>query len=106
MRSITRLAGVVISLFFVIGANGGSGDLSGASDCPFDPHQVRTSRELWGEISARAELVAPPRAPAEAASTPGRRRAAQPPAYTPPAFTPKNFVDDEIFGKMLQDHIP
>jgi uncharacterized protein DUF1549/uncharacterized protein DUF1553 len=98
MRSITRLAGIFISVFFVIGANG--------ADCPFDPHQVRTSRELWQEISARAELVAPTRAIAEAVTVPGRRRATQPPAYTPPAFTSKNFVDDEIFGKMLQDHIP
>jgi hypothetical protein len=65
------------------------------SDCTYDPHAIRTPRQLFHEASLRAEEVAP----SSTAST-GRRRAAG-----PPAFQPKNVIDTEIFGKMTRDGI-
>ena len=100
MHSIIRTAGVVAPLLFVVVASGGPGD------CTYDPHHFRPSSELWHELSARAELVAPTRATVESSSVPNRRHSSQPPTYSPPAFTSANFIDDEIFGKMVQDHIP
>jgi len=96
MRPFIRTVGAIIPLLIVFGANGGPGEPS-AADCTFDPHQVRSPRELWHEISARAELVAP---------TPGRRRSVAPPSTPPQTFQSRNFVDDEIFGKMVSDKIP
>ncbi|HEV7920016.1 MAG TPA: DUF1549 domain-containing protein, partial [Thermoanaerobaculia bacterium] len=51
------------------------------------------------------ELVSPSRLTAQAtAAAPGRRRPSQPPkASTPPA--PRNFIDAEIFGKMVKDGV-
>ena len=65
------------------------------SDCTFDPHAIRSPRELFREASMRAETVAP-------TATGGRRRSVMPPKLT---FQPKNFVDNEIFGKMQKDGI-
>src|SRR5205807_720169 len=101
MRPLIRTVGAIIPLLVVFGANGGPGDAP-AADCTFDPHQLRSSRELWHELSGRAELVAPTRATTEAATT-GRRRSVTPPPSQ--AFQSRNFVDDEIFGKMVSDKI-
>ena len=48
----------------------------------------------WHEISRRAEMVA-----SQANEVPPRRRAAV------PLPSPKNFIDDEIFGKMRRDGV-
>jgi hypothetical protein len=103
MRPFIRTVGAIIPLLVVFGANGGPGDTPTA-DCTFDPQQLRSSRELWHEISARAELVAPTRANTEATST-GRRRSVVPPSTPVQPFQSRNFVDDEIFGKMVSDNI-
>jgi hypothetical protein len=66
------------------------------SDCTFDPHAFRSPREVFRAASMRAEAVAPE------AVTIGRRRAVMPPKLS---FQAKNFVDDEIFGKMVRDGI-
>jgi hypothetical protein len=66
------------------------------SDCTYDPHAFRSPHEAFHEASMRAEAVAP------AAVTPARRRAVLPPKL---AFQARNFVDDEIFGKMMKDGI-
>src|SRR5438105_5021890 len=100
MRSTIRTAVAIVPFLIVTAASGDSGD------CIYNPHQARTSRELWHELSSRAELVAPTRATLESTTVAGRRRSIQPPSYSPPSFQSKNFVDDEIFGKMVQDHIP
>ena len=100
MRSTIRTAVAIVPFLL---ATSLSGD---PNDCPFDPHSVRSSEQMWHELSARAELVAPTRAGVEATPATGRRRSIQPPTYSPPSFTSRNFVDDEIFGKMVQDHIP
>jgi len=61
---------------------------------------------VWHELSSRAELVSPTRATVESTSVPSHRHSSQPPTYSPPPFTSNNFVDDEIFGKMVQDKVP
>ena len=65
------------------------------ADCTFNPRQMLVSPEArWREISRRAEAVAP-----QGNVAPGRRRAVL------PRPSPKNFIDDEIFGKMQRDGI-
>src|SRR6266849_3763962 len=103
MRPLIRTVGAIIPLLVVFGANGGPGDTP-AADCTFDPQQVRSSRELWHELSARAELIAPTRATAEATTT-GRRRSVAPPSTPVQSFQSRNYVDDEIFGKMVLDKV-
>lgn len=65
-------------------------------ECTFDPHALRSPREIWHQLSAAAEAVAP---------SGGRHRAVTPPAVPPQTFTPRNFIDSEIFGKMTADKI-
>lgn len=61
-------------------------------DCTFDATAERSQREIWHRLSRAAESLAPS----------GRRRAVSQP---PLSFTAKNFIDDEIFGKMKRDGI-
>ena len=89
MRDLIRTVGAIIPLLIVFGANGGPGDAP-AADCTFDPHQLRSSRELWHELSGRAELVAPTRATTEATTT-GRRRSVAPPSTPAQTFQSRNF---------------
>lgn len=72
-------------------------------DCTLQLQQLhRHERDVWRTLSVRAEEVAP----SVAAPVPGRTRAALPPsAPPPPKFTPVNFIDEEIFGKMVRDRI-
>jgi len=100
MRPLILTAAVAASLAVVAAAGGNP------NDCTFEPHHFRSAMEMWHDLSVRAELVAPTRAGVEAVATTGRRRSIQPPSYSPPTFTPANFVDDEIFGKMVQDRVP
>lgn len=65
-------------------------------ECTFDPHALRSPREIWHQLSVTAETVAP---------AGGRHRAVTPPAAPPLTFTPRNFVDTEIFGKMVTDKV-
>ena len=53
---------------------------------------------IFHELSEHAELVVPTTASSS------RRRPAVPPVQ-PLTFTAKNFVDDEIFGKMVKDNV-
>src|SRR6266850_2323235 len=70
-------------------------------DCLFNPEQLKSPREIWRDASSRAELVAPTRA-ADAAQGGRRRGVVQP---KPIDFEAKNFIDTEIFGKMVKDGI-
>ncbi|HKO56208.1 MAG TPA: DUF1549 domain-containing protein [Thermoanaerobaculia bacterium] len=77
-----------------------------AADCPFNALKLRSPRETYHEVSLRTELVSPTKLIAQptAAGAPGRRRPSQPPkGSTPPA--PRNFIDSEIFGKMVKDGV-
>jgi Protein of unknown function (DUF1549)/Protein of unknown function (DUF1553) len=69
-----------------------------AADCTFSPQLTRRAGpELWHRLSQSAELLAP------SASTAGKRRAVTPPPAA--AFVPKNFIDTEVFGKMVKDGV-
>lgn len=68
-----------------------------SADCTFQADEVRSAPELWHRISQRAEAVAP------SATTQGRRRPSSPPKGDP--FIARNFIDSEIFGKMVRDGI-
>jgi hypothetical protein len=62
------------------------------AECSFDPDAFPSPQRQWERLSRQTELIAPS----------GRRRAAiQPPAV----IVPKNFIDEEIFGKMSADGI-
>jgi hypothetical protein len=76
-----------------------------APDCTVRPEQMRGhERGLWHTLSVRAEALAPS-ATANAAAT-GRVHAVLPPSRPPvPTYQPANFIDDEIFGKMVRDGI-
>ncbi|HXH41713.1 MAG TPA: DUF1549 domain-containing protein [Thermoanaerobaculia bacterium] len=76
-----------------------------APDCTVRPEQMRGhERNIWHTLSVRAEAVAPS-ATANAAAA-GRGHAVLPPSGPPvPTYQPANFIDDEIFGKMVRDGI-
>jgi hypothetical protein len=68
-------------------------------DCTFTQEQAqRTGPELWHRLSERAEAVAP-----SAAVGGGKRRAVLPP--NGPPFAAANFIDSQIFGKMVKDGV-
>ena len=93
-----RAVGVVLSLSLAAAA-------LPAADCTFDAGRVRTPQDRWREVSQEVELLAPSPfgPPAPHATTGGRRRAVTPsPA---PTFVARNFIDEEIFGKMLRDGV-
>jgi len=95
MRHILVLAGAS-ALLLALGALSAGEDVTTAprAECTYDPAQVHTSRELAHLLSRNAEAVAP---------TPSKRRVVAPPPQS--TFKSKNFVDDEIFGKMVRDHV-
>lgn len=69
------------------------------ADCTFSLEQMhRTGPEVWHRLSQNAELVAP------SSVATSRRRAVAPTPGVP--YVAKNFIDDEIFGKMLKDGVP
>ena len=63
-------------------------------DCTFHADQIRSAPEMWHRLSQQAEAVAP---------SSGRHRATTPPKGDP--FIANNFIDNEIFGKMVRDGI-
>jgi hypothetical protein len=70
------------------------------ADCTFNPQAFHSPRQVWRDASRNAELVAPSIRGDSAAG--GRRHASNPPAL---GFTPRNFIDTEIFGKMMHDGV-
>ncbi len=71
------------------------------AECTLDPSHARSSREIAHLLSRNAERIAPSRQ--SDAAVPSKRRAVTPPAA--PTFTARNFIDDEIFGKMVRDNV-
>ena len=71
-----------------------------ASDCTLGLAQMHSpEREIWRTLTVHAEQLAP----STAAVTPGRGRAALPPSGPQrPQYKSVNFIDDEIFGKMMR----
>lgn len=69
-----------------------------SADCTFRTDQFRTPSELWHRLSRQAEAIAP------SAVTTVRHRPSTPPAG-PPTFSARNFIDTEIFGKMVKDNV-
>ena len=88
MRALRTAAATIVLLLAV-------GVTCSAVECSFNPQSFPSAASVFHRLSATAELVA----------APARRRAVnQPPS--PPDLTAKNFVDDEVFGKMVQDNVP
>src|SRR5258708_409685 len=82
-----------IAITAIVGTPAGAADLPAArADCPFDPARYPAGREIRGEISRLAELVAP------SAANSGKRHVVAPPVISYPPN--RNFIDAEIFGKM------
>jgi hypothetical protein len=89
MRSLKILVAAIVAVIPSVSAQT-------SANCTFDAKQVRSVRELWHQLSVDSERLAP-----SAAAT-SRRRAAVPRAGT---FSAVNFIDAEIFGKMVKDGI-
>jgi hypothetical protein len=91
------------SIFFLVGVLAGGALFADgpAAECTYSraAAAAKSAPAVWHRISANAELAAP-----TAASTP-RRRATTPPKGDPWQFTPVNFIDSEIFGKMVKDGV-
>jgi len=70
-------------------------------DCTYSraAEAAKSAPAVWHRISANAEIAAPTSADS------GRHRAANPPANPPQTFTAVNFVDTEVFGKMVRDGV-
>lgn len=91
------------TFFILVLGTAGSGVF--AQDCTFRLEQAHgREREVWREISARAELLSPSTTAEVTAVAAGKRRSVVPPSGS---TIPKsaNFIDDEIFGKMVKDGI-
>jgi hypothetical protein len=93
MRALRTCAAALVLM--AIGVRSRAGE-NGRAECTFNPSAFRSPAAIFHELSQRAELVAPASA---------RRRAAVPPLPAPLTFTAKNFIDDEIFGKMVKDNV-
>jgi len=65
-----------------------------AADCTFQADQLRSAPEMWHRLSQQAEAIAP-------SST--RHRVTTPPKGAP--FVANNFIDTEVFGKMVRNGI-
>ena len=103
MRALrTRAAAVLVLL--AIGVSGRAGENDARAECSFNPRAFRSAVMMFHELSERAELVVPSVHAADTAAS-SRRRPVLPPVQTPLTFTAKNFIDDEIFGKMVKDNI-
>jgi hypothetical protein len=100
------LAIVVVATLSAVSGSRAADDVETAppADCTFDASQVHSQRELWHVISRNAELVAPSgKAKQSDATTTSKRRAIAPPPGS--SFAARNFIDTEVFGKMVQDKI-
>src|SRR5690349_1771095 len=97
------------SIFFLVGVLA-AGTVSKADDpVPTKPDctysraaaQAASAPAVWHRISANAEFAAPSTTPA-----PPRHRASAPPKSDPPgSFVAANFIDTEVFGKMVKDGV-
>ncbi|HEV7426469.1 MAG TPA: DUF1553 domain-containing protein [Thermoanaerobaculia bacterium] len=96
MRAL-RISAATALLLLVISVRSTAGD-SPRAECSFNPRAFRSAEIVFHELSQRAELVA-------ATTASSRRRTVVAPVQPPLTFTAKNFIDDEIFGKMVKDNV-
>lgn len=76
------------------------------ADCSVNLLRARPSGPaLWHTISSVTERLAASSIDSNASSTTARRRGAAPPVLPPNFIQRRNFIDDEIFGKMAADGI-
>jgi hypothetical protein len=98
MQPVRRLSRTGVILLVVMGIGPARAqvpvELPPNSDCTFQADHVVSAPEMWHRLSRQAEAVAP---------SPSRRRVANPPTGDP--FIAKNFIDSEIFGKMVHDGV-
>jgi hypothetical protein len=103
MERIPTLSRALVPLLMVtavaVGPTAAEDDVIPApnADCTFHVELNRPARELWHRLSQNAEAVSP------SATSTSRRHAANPPKGS--SFVAKNFIDTEIFGKMVRDGI-
>jgi len=97
MRAL-RISAVTLLVLLAIGVSSRAGETDPRAECSFNPHAFRSAAMIFHELSVRAEIVVP-------TTTSSRRHVAIPPVQPPLTFTPKNFIDDEIFGKMVKDNV-
>ena len=103
MRALrTRAAAVLVLL--AIGVSGRAAENDARAECSFNPRAFRSAVMMFHELSERAELVVPSMHAADTTAS-SRHRSVLPPVQTPLTFTAKNFIDDEIFGKMVKDNV-
>ncbi|HKO56210.1 MAG TPA: DUF1549 domain-containing protein, partial [Thermoanaerobaculia bacterium] len=94
-----KLPGTLLAL--VVSLSLGAQEAAPRADCTFSAKQLRSPRDTYHDLSLTAETFAPSNLIAQATD---RRRPSRPPtASTPPA--PRNFIDSEIFGKMVKDGV-
>ena len=93
MRMRLTLTLCIVILTFA-GGHAQNASSESTAECHFDPADFPSPRQQWQRLSRQAELVAP---------AGGRRRAVVPPSA--PALAPRNFIDEEVFGKMQADGI-
>ena len=105
MRALRRCATAALMLL-AIGVSSRAGENGPRAECTFNPHAFRSAEMMFHELSERAELVVPSMhaTMATGTTTSSRHRAVVPPA-PPLTFTARNFIDDEIFGKMVKDNV-
>ncbi|HEV8431818.1 MAG TPA: DUF1549 domain-containing protein [Thermoanaerobaculia bacterium] len=96
MRAL-RIRAVAVLGLLAIGVRGSAAENDARAECTFNPRAFPSPATVFRDLSERAELVAP-------STTSSRHRAVVPPP-PPLTFTAKNFIDDEIFGKMVRDKV-
>ncbi len=96
-QGIVCLAVLVAALSVPPGTRADDDDLAAAApECSFNAQTWRSQREIWHDVSQQTERVA------SDAVRERRRGVQQPPSG---GFVARNFIDDEIFGKMLRDKV-
>lgn len=106
MRALRTRAATALVLL-AIGVSSSAGE-NPRAECSYDPRAFRSAAMIFHELSDGAELVVPSthaKATTATTTSTSRRRGAVPPVQPPLTFTAKNFVDDEIFGKMVKDNV-
>jgi hypothetical protein len=107
MRALRRSAATVLVLFS-IGARSTADERVARADCTFNPRAFRPAAMLFHELSEQAERVVPSMhaaSTAAATTASSRQHAVLGPAQPSLTFTAKNFIDDEIFGRMVRDSV-
>jgi hypothetical protein len=97
MRAL-RIPAATALLLLVAGVRSTAGQNDPSAECSFNPRAFRSAEMIFHELSQRAEIVA-------ATTASSRHRGVVPPVQPPLTFTAKNFIDDEIFGKMAKDNV-